>query len=307
MDLKINFINFWNGFKKDSNYFFHLLNQKYNVIIDEKDPDLLFFSVNYENSDDFNIYRNHKCKKIFYTGENIEPNFHIKQAVKSSNFFKSYNIEKCDFAFSFSRTMDRRNYRLPLWALHIDWFDVGSYGGDHNFLIPLKKINNNDFIKNPKTKFCAAIFSNPTDERLAMFEVLSNYKSTDGYGKPFRNHSCGEKSKYEILKDYKFSICFENQIFDGYFTEKLFHAKVGGTIPIYSTDLSKKIDFNRKCFIDKSKFSSISKLIDYVIEVDQNKDLYESIFNEPLFDNNQIPEEFCPESVLQFFEKKILC
>ena len=305
--VKVNFVDFWPGFSKDNNYFYHLLKQEHEVIIDEDDPDLLFFSVDYGLQKERDKYKNHKCKKIFYTGENVEPNFHIKDDILIRNFNANYSIGKCDFAFSFSRTMDYRNYRLPLWALHIDWFNVGRYGDNPKFLLPLNNINDNEYIKHPKTKFCAAIFSNPTDERLSIFEILSDYKQVDGYGKPFRNWTDGEDIKYDILKDYKFSICFENRISDGYFTEKLFHAKTAGTIPIYASNLKKPIDFNRKCFIDKNSFSSISEFIDFIKIADQSHDLYYSLFKSQLFGESGIPKQFYPESVLKFFKEKILC
>jgi len=305
--IKVNFVDFWPGFNKNYNYFYHLLKQKYDVVINEEDPDLLFFSVDYARRKERNRYKNHRCKKIFYTGEDVQPNFHTDQDIEMSNFAAHYSIGKCDFAFSFSKTMDSRNFRLPLWVLHIDWFGVGRYGDNPKFLIPLNEISNNSYIQSPKKKFCAAIFSNPTKERFTVFEKLSEYKKVDGYGKPFGNKSEGEREKYNILKDYKFSICLENKIGDGYFTEKLFHAKTAGTIPIYATHSNSAIDFNRNCFIDKNKFDNLDHLLDYIKLVDQSHDLYYSIFNSDLFNEGKIPEKFNPDSVLNFLERKVLC
>ena len=45
--LKINFVDFWPDFHKDNNYFYHLLNSKFDVEISEGAPDILFFSVDY--------------------------------------------------------------------------------------------------------------------------------------------------------------------------------------------------------------------------------------------------------------------
>ena len=60
-------------FQKDNNYFYHLLASEYDVAIDEKDPDLLFFSVDYAKTRERDKYKNHRCKKIFYTGESVSP------------------------------------------------------------------------------------------------------------------------------------------------------------------------------------------------------------------------------------------
>ena len=73
--IKINFVDFWDNLDKTDNYFYHLLSMKYKVVIDEDDPDLLFFSVDYAKRKERDRYINHRCRKIFYTGENVSPNF----------------------------------------------------------------------------------------------------------------------------------------------------------------------------------------------------------------------------------------
>ena len=303
--LKIDFVDFWGGFSKDNNYFYHLLSQKYDIEI-SSDPDLLFFSVDYGKKKERDKYKNHRCKKIFYTGESVDPNFDSQGDIDIKNFSAQYSIGKCDFSFSFSRSDDPRNFRLPLWALHIDWFNVDRYGDNPSFLIPFDSISDNRFIREKKTKFCAAVFSNPTQERLRLFNRISGYKKVDGYGSIFGNHSDGELSKYEILKDYKFSICTENKISDGYFTEKLFHAKVAGTIPIYRHDKKSEIDFNEKCFVNLNDFEDEKESVEFIKKLDTHKDLYYDIFNEPLFANSDmVRSEFGPENVLGFFKDRI--
>ena len=117
--IKINFVDYWPDFQKDDNYFYHLLDSKYEIEIDEKDPDLLFFSVDYQKKKERNLFLNHRCKKIFYTGENVRPNFDGDIDIDLPN----YSIGKCDYAFTFDFSDDPRHYRLPLWVLQIDWFD----------------------------------------------------------------------------------------------------------------------------------------------------------------------------------------
>jgi hypothetical protein len=138
---------------------------------------------------------------------------------------------------------------------------------------------------------------------------LGKYKNVDGYGTPFNNWFYGEKKKYEILSKYKFSICVENSIspYGGYYTEKLFHAKTAGTVPLYWSDKKCSNDFNEKSFINLTDFETIDQFVDYIKEVDNNKKLYENYLKEPLFLNNKINDEFRPENVLRFFEEKILC
>ena len=59
-NLKINFVDYWPGYDKSNNYFYHLLSTQYNIIIDEEDPDLLFFSVDYSDLGESEKYKNHR-------------------------------------------------------------------------------------------------------------------------------------------------------------------------------------------------------------------------------------------------------
>lgn len=105
-DLKINFVDYWPGYDKRNNYFYHLLSTEYNVLIDEEDPDLLFFSVDYSDIGERNKYKNHRCKKIFFTGESVSPNFDSDESIRMTNHQAHYNIGKCDFAFTFDFSDD---------------------------------------------------------------------------------------------------------------------------------------------------------------------------------------------------------
>ncbi len=301
--VKINFVDYWPDFQKDNNYFFHLLNSKYDVEINEKDPDLLFFSVDYSKKKERNNFLNHRCKKIFFSGENVRPNFDGDENIEMD----MYSIGKCDYAFTFDFSDDPRHYRLPLWVLQIDWFDKNGYGNPQ-FVLPPDQIYSNPLMERPRDKFCAFVFNNPVPHRIEIFNKLSKYKPIDGYGQPFNNWFYGEYNKYQVLSFYKFSICFENSIspVGGYYTEKLFHAKTAGTIPIYWSDSKCSHDFNEKSFINLNDFESMDDMIKHIIEVDEDETLYKTYLEQPLFKDKTIKEEFLPESVLKFFEDKVL-
>jgi hypothetical protein len=304
--LKINFVDFWPNFLKEDNYFYHLLSRRFDVVIDEHDPDLLFFSVDYNKSRERDRFVNHRCKKIFYTGESVPANFDIPTSIECSNHLANYSIGQCDYAFTFDFSDDPRQFRLPLWALQIDWFKKGGYGNPE-YLLPLEDIDSNHYIKSPKTKFCAFIFNNPIPQRLEAYRQFEElYKKVDGYGTPFNNWFYGEREKYNILKDYKFSICFENRLYPGYYTEKLFHAKTSGTVPIYYADKNVGYDFNEKSFINLNDFESMRDLIKHVQNVDCDDELYCKYTSEPLFKGSEISPELFPEKVLSFFEDMVL-
>ena len=75
------------------------------------------------------------------------------------------------------------------------------------------------------------------------------------------------KNKDKIISAYRFNVCFENLAYPGYITEKIIDALMAKTIPVYygAPDVSVYIPSN--AFIDASKFESIDRLIDYLIEV----------------------------------------
>ncbi len=68
------------------------------------------------------------------------------------------------------------------------------------------------------------------------------------------------KSKYEALGGYKFAVCFENMILDGYVTEKIFDCFIAGTVPVYlgAPDIEKYVPGS--CFIDMRKFGDYPSL-----------------------------------------------
>ena len=79
---------------------------------------------------------------------------------------------------------------------------------------------------------------------------------------------------------YKFLISFENSISPEYVTEKLWHAYLSQSIPIYygAPEVYNQVPGNNT-FIDATKFSGPKDLADYIRKVDQNDVLYQSYFN----------------------------
>ena len=72
------------------------------------------------------------------------------------------------------------------------------------------------------------------------------------------NGSC--KSKYEVLQNYEFCLCFENMAMDGYLTEKLFDCLYAGTIPLYLGAPNVLDDIPKEVFIDCRKYSSWTEM-----------------------------------------------
>lgn len=269
--IKIDFVDFWYGFNKTDNYFYNILKDRYNIIISEE-PDFLFFSVNgFQN-------RKFGCTKIFYTGENIEPDF---------NF--------CDYALSFDYIDDPRNKRLPLYLLYPGYYELTNKEVDERLL------NRN---------FCNFISSNNMcHNRNNFFNKLSKYKKVDSGGGTFNNIGYKVKNKREFQSNYKFSIAYENEAYryetPGYTTEKILDPMTVNSIPIYWGNPLIDLEFNSKSFVNFYDFKDEDEMIEYIIKLDNDDDMYMSKLREPWFVDNKIPEENKKENISNFLYKII--
>lgn len=75
--------------------------------------------------------------------------------------------------------------------------------------------------------------------------------------------------KLETLGQYRFSLCLENSIFEGYVSEKIFDCFFTGTIPIYlgSPDVERLIP--PQAFIDLRRFTTYSELESFLDQLDE--------------------------------------
>jgi GR25 family glycosyltransferase involved in LPS biosynthesis len=217
--------------------------------------------------------------KVFTTGEN-------RPSITDESVFLNLGFEPTDES--------KRSIRFPLWLMYIDWF-----GADQTRLVnpktmPIDAFTNisKDMIKK-KSKFCSFIVTNPHNQiRNDAFHWLSDYKQVDSAGRLFNNvgdkiftqiagGGGGELIKMEFLKDYKFSITYENSRADGYITEKLLAAKAAGCVPIYWGAPNPYEDFAEGSFINANDFTSKEQLIKAVKEIDEDPDKWFAMASKP--------------------------
>lgn len=82
-------------------------------------------------------------------------------------------------------------------------------------------------------------------------------------------------SKFKLYSQYDFALCFENQIMNGYITEKIFDCFYAGVIPIYwgGHDVQELIP--SECYIDMRMFRNPRSLATYLLEMkDEEKQLF---------------------------------
>lgn len=277
--IKIWFSDFYKGFDPYKNYLTELLQPEFNLEINSKEPDFLIYSC---HGKDFLSF---KCARIFYTGENLVPDFNL-----------------CDYAIGFHLLeFNGRYFRFPNYAFIKDQFDK---------LIRTITYTSEHLIQ--KKHFCNFIYANAQTHpaRDEFFYAMNKYKKVSSPGKHLNNmkFDIGERfaedwmyTKLAFQSSCKFSIAFENTSTPGYVTEKIMHAFISNTIPIYWGDPEVAKDFNPDAFINCHDFRNFEEAVTYVKEIDNNEELYLKILNAPAFRNNQVPEHLELQKLIQFF------
>lgn len=243
--IRVWFTDFWDGFSPTGHVLYALLSRKYDVTLTRENPDYLIYS--FGGFD----HLNYDCVRIFHVGENFRPDFN-----------------SCDYALGLDYLeFGDRYIRFPSYALQLNALDSRP---------PLSMSD-----LEARTGFCNFLYWNvkadPTRE--AFFAALSGYKRVDSPGRQLNNMEAAagdrfapgwQERKLAFLSRYKFTIAFENSCTDGYTTEKLTHALMARTIPIYWGNPKVTRDFDTGCLINCHAFSSFDEVIDEVKAIDSD-------------------------------------
>ena len=263
--VKIKFVDVEDWFREDT---IKILRCKNIEFVESDNPDFIFYSVfGYE-------HMKYDCVRIFFTGENIQPDFNI-----------------CDYAIGFSNIEYGDRYlRCPLY-----YFYTKDYERACN-----KPILTEDELQGKK--FCNFVYSNSSayPEREQIFRILSEYKRVDSGGKFLNNIGGPISDKYEFQRNYKFSIAFENACTAGYTTEKILQAFAAGTVPIYYGNPNIAEEFNEKAFINCHKYGSFAEVRDLVEKIDKDDRLFLQYRNQPMKLSNM--EKDAKEAYADFVE-----
>lgn len=274
--IKIQFSGMDGQFDPEKNFIVDVLKKRYIVQISDS-PDFLFYSVKSKD------YLNYNCVRIFYTAENLVPDFNI-----------------CDYGIGFHYIQfGDRYFRFPLYL--VDGFiayDKDDYASDLQLALHKHEKANEALLE--KTDFCAFVYSNGKAAKCRedLFMKLSQYKQVNSGGRYMNNVGGPVNSKLEFQKKHKFVIAFENTSMPGYSTEKLMQAFSAGTIPIYWGDPEITKAFNSKAFInchdyglkpDGDNTEAFEKIIERIKELDNNEQAYLEVLSQPAFADSFVP------------------
>ena len=274
--IRIDFCDFWPGFCKTDNFFWHALKKRFDVELHAQ-PDFLIYS-NRES----HLHRVHNCVKIYFAVESFLPLW-----------------SECDYALTCHYLDDSRHLRLPLYVLYGAPERLIRHGEDAETLLREKR------------KFCSFIVSNggkrKTQKRVDFFHRLSRYQRVDSAGRYLNNIGGplvgGTAEKIAFLRQYKFNIAFENGSTPGYTTEKLVEAMPARTVPIYWGSPRVAEEFNPRSFLNYHDYSDEDELIEKIIELDRDEKKYLEWFHQPYFRDDRPNEFYNEDRLLDFFER----
>jgi alpha(1,3/1,4) fucosyltransferase len=262
-DICIKYVDFYQGFNYKEHFIYKwLLANGYNVTYaSHNQPDYLVFGV----FGDENLQYNDSVK-IFCTGECQTPDFNL-----------------CDYAIGFDYLdFGKRYLRYPLYFL---------YSNAYERMLTKHELSNEEI--NRKTDFCAFVCSNSraAEQRVAFFQALNAKRHVDSGGKMLNNVGGPVVDKLAFQSTHRFSMAFENTCYPGYSTEKIVESFASSTIPIYFGDPLITKDFNPKAFINCADYPSFDEVIQRVLEIDDNPELYKQYLREPALNNMHLKEE----------------
>jgi hypothetical protein len=270
--IKIFFDDYGRYFDNTEETILKLLRQNYDVLIDPH-PDYLFFSSGGYN----HLGYPHECVKIFYTGENQEPNFNV-----------------CDYALAHSYIQfEDRYFRSPYFRFRTEVDHVND------------KITTEQALDR---KFCNFVYSSGWADpiRNQFFQKLSEYKHVDSGGQHLNNIGYRVKDKMKFISNYKFTVAFENSTLNGYTTEKILQPIAAHSLPIYWGNHKVKQDFNYNAFVCVNDFNSLDDAVEEIIRLDNNhQDYLEKLNASPLLQTQQEWETQLKLFLINIFEQNL--
>ena len=260
--IKLWFTYFWGTFNYYDNVFVYALSQRYDVEITPNNPDLVITD-NYKE-------RYQDAKMVYFSGEPF------------------YDIGSNDYALTSFYVNDPKYFRFPLFLYFAYEYYKLNFINSYDEILHKKVCLNDNVLKN-KTHFCAYVSrgpGGPQSERTNFFNLLNQYNRIDSMGMHL-NAVCvpgesgkidGSISKCKSIEKYKFTMAFENSMsFNGnigYTTEKIYEPMIALSIPIYWGNPQINKDFNSKSFINWDEYGSNEKVVERIIEIDNDDDLY---------------------------------
>lgn len=202
-----------------------------------------------------------------------------------------------DLTLSFdSDSYNDQNYYFPLIYQYMDIKGNDSSYAKHQIkpetAMFKRSISKDQLLQ--KNNFLVSFINNPHPIRMRALQSLSKIDRVFTYGRLFDNYEVDKISKSQ---EFWFSLCFENDLYPGYVTEKVLEAWLGWTIPLYWGNDANSI-LNPEAIINLANFSSMEDFVMHVTNLYRDRDKMISMINQPL-----LIKDFKFGDLVSFFER----
>jgi hypothetical protein len=128
-----------------------------------------------------------------------------------------------------------------------------------------------------KEESAVMVINNFHPVRMEFAKQLAKIMHVDIYGR-----AVGKPldSKYDTVSKYKYMICFENDLFPGWITEKPIHAWMCETVPLYWGEIGPTDILNPKALINVNDFNNLEESLEHIKLL--GEDEYASIYSNPI-------------------------
>ena len=199
---------------------------------------------------------------IWTSGENVRP------PIGDWTVFLSHDLDG----------LDGRNIYLPFWieATGIYATPTVNFLGDRPTLQEMlspRSVNTDS-----RPKFACAFLGKAGGLRHHAISALTRLGPVDVFGpavgRPVPN-------KFDIARDYRFMLCFENDLYPGYVTEKPFDAWATGAIPLWwGSDPAGFV--NPRAVVNLARFPDLSSFVDHIGGLAQDQGEIARVAGEPI-------------------------
>lgn len=195
-------------------------------------------------------------KSIWYTAENVRP---PKRGDWSG--FLSFDLD----------TLGGRNAYLPLWILDVQ--DFNTFGD-----LRLNALLETRQGEVDRPGFACAFIGNPDPMRFHAVDALSALGPVDVYGqavgRPVPN-------KWDVARQYRYIISFENDLYPGYVTEKVLDGARSGCVLLYR-GLYPSGGFNPAAMVNWTPQLTLSDFVDKVAALEEYPEERDAILRAPV-------------------------
>ena len=198
---------------------------------------------------------------IWFTGENLRP------PVGPWDGYLSYDVDP----------INGRNAYLPLW-----WQFVGVLGTAASIFTSAmpswQEMMLSRATREPPPKFACAFINNPEPMRFHAVRALAEVGPVDVFGSAV-GRPVPDKSA--TARDYRFVLCFENDVYPGYVTEKPFEAWATGAVPLWrGSDPAGYL--NPSAILNEVDFPDLAAFAEDVSNVNADSAAWAAIASEPI-------------------------